>query len=797
MTVYVDDMFRHPIGQFGRMKMSHMFADTDEELHAMADRIGIARRWHQNKRWSHYDVSMSKRAAAIAAGAVAITYGRQLVEITRQIEERRRMVAYTQELTDEITAAQFAPPAIAWPIDACYDVESFPNFASCVIVPLDPDHDEAWRYEISPRCDHSLQLYRAFTGGYFRRLYGFRNEDYDWPVVMAFLKWFEAGAAGGWQGAVDAFYRKTEAIMAESGFGRGWSHRVKPWEKRVTQVDLSLLHHFDNPSRTTSLKTLQVNMRMESVEDMPVQTGVPVPLDKMDIVLDYNEHDTRSTKLFAHHSHDMIAFREQLIAAGTFGEECLSFNDTKIGKQILIRRLEARQPGICFEKGNDGGKRPRQTWRNDLPLADVILPWIRLDHPALAATLQQLKDTTLHCDTRTGKLQTKGVLSLTPVVDGFTFALGTGGIHGSVERKIFRATDRRPIVDIDVSAFYPRIAIVNKIAPAHLGVIFVEEYKWIYDTRMAVKRLLDRTALQNAEVDALKLAGNGVYGDSNQVNSPFYDPAYTMAITVNGQLLQLMLAEVLMRIPSLTMIQINTDGITFQVDADQLGLVESVKDWWIAGTAMELEQGYYREMYVRDVNSYIAVGMDGKIKKLTNAYDYELRVGKQHAWHKDHSGLVIPRAAVAAMTEDVDPLHYLQDQLDRDPWNFLLRQKSEGRNYLELASGERLPKTVRYFVADDHTGQTMFKMMPPLAGKGPDWRRSIVHAEGQSTCSGGRGAWRCDSCGHATRTKEEFQKHNQLAHSWKVKTCNVFKGDLTGIDLRYYLRETEKLLIDA
>lgn len=65
MTVYVDNM-RAP---FGRMIMSHMIADTDTELHAMADRIGIARRWHQG---DHYDVSQSRRAAAIAAGAVAI-----------------------------------------------------------------------------------------------------------------------------------------------------------------------------------------------------------------------------------------------------------------------------------------------------------------------------------------------------------------------------------------------------------------------------------------------------------------------------------------------------------------------------------------------------------------------------------------------------------------------------------------------------------------------------------------------------------------------------------------------------
>ena len=66
MTVYVDDMR----AAFGRMKMCHMIGDTEAELHAMADRIGVARRWYQR---DHYDIALSKRALAVAAGAREIT----------------------------------------------------------------------------------------------------------------------------------------------------------------------------------------------------------------------------------------------------------------------------------------------------------------------------------------------------------------------------------------------------------------------------------------------------------------------------------------------------------------------------------------------------------------------------------------------------------------------------------------------------------------------------------------------------------------------------------------------------
>lgn len=74
MTIYVDDMK----ARFGRMIMCHMIADSDEELHVMAARIGVARKWWQDpaklmSRSSHYDIALSKRALAVQFGAVEIT----------------------------------------------------------------------------------------------------------------------------------------------------------------------------------------------------------------------------------------------------------------------------------------------------------------------------------------------------------------------------------------------------------------------------------------------------------------------------------------------------------------------------------------------------------------------------------------------------------------------------------------------------------------------------------------------------------------------------------------------------
>lgn len=80
MSVYVDGAAH----AYGRMVMCHMIADTRDELLAMADAIGVQRKWLQNagEPSEHFDVCKSKRAVAVQLGAVEIT-GRQLAFIVR------------------------------------------------------------------------------------------------------------------------------------------------------------------------------------------------------------------------------------------------------------------------------------------------------------------------------------------------------------------------------------------------------------------------------------------------------------------------------------------------------------------------------------------------------------------------------------------------------------------------------------------------------------------------------------------------------------------------------------------
>jgi hypothetical protein len=81
MPVYVDPNFEWPkTKKWPYGSVSHMYADTPEELHELATKIGLKRDWcsdvtQPDSTLLHYDLSPPKRKQAIAAGAIPVDHG--------------------------------------------------------------------------------------------------------------------------------------------------------------------------------------------------------------------------------------------------------------------------------------------------------------------------------------------------------------------------------------------------------------------------------------------------------------------------------------------------------------------------------------------------------------------------------------------------------------------------------------------------------------------------------------------------------------------------------------------------
>ena len=606
--------------------------------------------------------------------------------------------------------------------DYVYDIETYPNVFTLAV-----EHSEAplrWAFEISDWRNDSREIvaFLQYLKDTNARMVGFNNLGFDYPVLHTLIRMGRSDAP--------TLYQKAMAIIGSQDEGDSkWAHQVNPSDRFVEQIDLFKIHHFDNKARATSLKVLEFNMRSDNIEDLPFPVGTMLTQEQIEVLKRYNAHDVAQTKAFFKHTYDMLKFREELTFK--YDRDFINHNDTKIGKDYFVMKLE--EAGVsCYDYGS-GGRTPRQTKRPTIALKDAILPWIAFEQPEFNRVLDWLKGQVI--------TETKGVFNdLTATIGGFTFVFGLGGIHGSVESEVIESDDDCIIVDLDVTSYYPNLAITNGFYPAHLGKTFVTIYKHLFEQRKQYPK-------KSAESNMLKLALNGVYGDSNNQFSVFYDPLFTMSITLNGQLLLCLLAEGLMHIPDLRLIQVNTDGLTVRVPRANKWLVDMARAAWQTRTGLNLEEAVYKRVFIRDVNNYIGQYEDGSVKR-KGAYEWKA------GWHQNAGGLVIPKVAEKVLVEGA-PIRQTVEQWP-DIMDFMLRTKVPRSSYLQWGEA-RVQNITRYYIAKG--GKPLFKWMPPLKGK-QEWRKIGVES------------------------------------GWGVQVCNDIKdaGKLP-VDFDYYVREVEKLCL--
>jgi DNA polymerase elongation subunit (family B) len=340
--------------------------------------------------------------------------------------------------------------------------------------------------------------------------------------------------------------------------------------------------------------------------------------------------------------------------------------------------------------------------------------------------------------------------TLNVLVNGYRIDFGVGGVHASLSERIVKETKSYMVRDADVSSMYPNIAISNRIYPEHIGEKFCDIYQDMYEQRKSY-------AKNTAENAMLKLALNGTYGKSNDKFSVFYDPKFTMSITINGQLSLLMLADRLLQIEGLKLVQLNTDGLTVAMLRSTEDQYKDICTQWQSDVKLELEFVDYSKMIIRDVNNYIAVYTNGKTKR-KGAYQYE---GLE--WHKNQSALVIPMAAEASMITGVDVREFIKQHFEAgNIFDFMLRTKvpRSSKLVLEFEDGRVLEqqRICRYYPCV--SGGKLVKLMPAL----PD-------------------------------SEDRSDRRLGIDTAWNVKTCNNMQ-DFTGdIDFEYYVQEAEKLVL--
>ena len=489
-----------------------------------------------------------------------------------------------------------------------FDLEQFINFHSAVFYNIDTKEKDVFVIHTSRDEREKYFQYlidcKSNTG-----LIGYNNIGYDYPLIHFILVNIKKLLSVSVIEALNMLYIEGQRIINDE------FTTIPEWKTVIKQLDLYRIHHFNNNAKATSLKHLQMAMRWSNLQELPYHYTHHVTDDQVDEILDYNDNDVMSTYQFYLESLNEIRFRKRI--SKQYGIDCMNFPDVKIGEEILIIE-NAKALGIPITEFRKMG-----TKREFIKLKDCILPKVKFKSKEFNAAYDFFKSKTIHA------LNTKKVLETSVIYGGVKYDFGLGGIHGTCGNGIFKSDDQGDLILVDVSSYYPNLAITNRFFPQHLSEKFCDVGKRLYDQRMEAKKTGDTEA-----VAGIKLALNGaMFGKSNDEYSPIYDTKFMLDITINGQLLLCMLAEGISD-RGISIIQINTDGILVKVNSDQRLLLDTLCEKWMKFTNLLLEYDHFKLVVQRDVNNYFGVYTNDKIKyKGTFAIDKE--------WNKNHSMKIV------------------------------------------------------------------------------------------------------------------------------------------------------------
>lgn len=518
---------------------------------------------------------------------------------------------------------------------------------------------------------------------------GFNNKGYDSPLLTHLMRHYDEYKLMTGQEVATALYAKSQEII-ESEFSA-----LSDKNDFCKQIDLFLIFHYNNSARKTSLKDLEIAMRLPNVEEMPIHHTTWCKPGDEEKVLAYNKNDVFATYQFLlvalgktdyslYKGKNKIELRQKL--QKKFGIPCLNWPDVKIGEQLVLK-LYCDKTGINqYELKKKGG-----TPRHHINLKDCIPHWANFETPEFNSIKKKFQNTTI--------TNIKGSFSESLFYQNVIMDYGTGGLHSSASPGIYEDDDYWIILDEDVGSLYPSIAIQLGIYPQHLGLIFLE----IYDKDIVSVRLAEKVKPKKERdmviMEGFKLSANGIYGKSGEETSPLYDPLYTMKTTIGGQMFLSLWTEKLVKaIPEIKFIQHNTDGITYMLPRKDLPKAKAVGQEMSDLTGLYIEDNIYTKFVLRDVNNYLSVYEDGSFKA-KGCFEIDKE------FHKDHSMRIVPIAVKEYFVNGIPVEQTIRNHTDI--YDFCLRLKTNAKStpiYRHIdkdgIKDTQLSRTTRYYISN-------------------------------------------------------------------------------------------------
>lgn len=585
-----------------------------------------------------------------------------------------------------------------------YDVETLKNCFTCCFLDFDSKKKKEFvvhssRNDIKSFIDF---LFKLKQNNYY--FVGFNNLGFDAQILQYIFEKRVQLSKMSADEISNLIYLKAQQIISAQNKDDKFTFLIPEWKLIFPQIDLFKQKHYDGTAKLgTSLKWIEFTIGFNNIEEMPIHHSDFINEEQIPQILSYNWNDVEATAEFF----NLIKFETDLRIqlSNEYDLPLLNASEPRLAKEVFAKFL-SEDSGIQKKE-----LRSMKTIRDNIKVSDIIFDYISFETEPLQNLLKQIKG--LNIDPN----NLKGSFEKVFTYHGIETVMALGGIHACCKPGIYKSTNNLIIHDLDVTSFYPNLAIQNDLKPAHLGETFTKVYNNIFQERKKIPKADPRNYV-------FKVLLNSVYGLSNEYNSYLYDPLFTMSITLNGQLLLLKLVEMLvLSVPEIVIYQENTDGISIGYSPDKKDLVEKICKEWEKLTKLELESAFYKKMIIVDVNNYIAEGLDGKLKR-KGLFEYKLD------YHKNPSFMIVPKTLEQYFINNINIEQFIKnhDKL----YDFLGAVKTTKDFNLNLYFikdrefiKEKQQKVCRYYISNK--GGKLIKDFK-------DGRRERIHAKELQTC---------------------------------------------------------------
>lgn len=480
---------------------------------------------------------------------------------------------------------------------------------------------------------------------------GFNNKHYDDWIILTML-------LGGSNIEVK---RHNDYII---GGGDPWAFPFIQFQKKPFQsFDL----RDDIADKGLSLKAVEGNLYLPIVESsVSFDIDRPLTPEELDEVIRYCKNDVDATVLLYKERAEYIQSKK--IVGEMYGvseSEALGLTNAKLSARVLdakhVDRNDERDYNIpaCL----DQTLIPEKVLSFFMQIRDKSIP----DAKLFGTGKQGSKGMTLDI-----WLETSG--GRCPV----TYAWG--GVHGAKPAFTAEATADRLIVNYDVASLYPN-SMIN-FGYCSRSMADPDAYEKLVKTRLAAKKAGDKD-----KATALKLVVNTVYGAMLNQYNDLADRRAGRSVCITNQLAMTQLIVMLaQRCESVDFININTDGIMFFIDRSEDDIVSQTVEEWSKITGFEMERDDFAKVIQKDVNNYIGILTNGKMK--TKGGYVSLYKGGDF---KTNSLQIIHKAIVENLVNGVAAEDTINNETDVFKFQNIVKTGGTFEGSYHYVNGERVP----------------------------------------------------------------------------------------------------------